>query len=380
MKPRFTLDGSDALEQTLEALCADALAGARSVIPAACFDGMLLGGGYGRGEGGVLRTADGDEPYNDLEYYVCCRGNRWLNERRFQSGLSALARNLGDRARLDVEFKLISFAHLRESPTTMFYHDLVMGHRWLHGDDSLLEGCEHHRLAQQIPAFEATRLLMNRCSGLLFAKERLLRPSLTPEDADFIGRNLAKAQLGFGDAVLALLGQYHYSCRKRHHRLEKLDVELPWMPDVQQHHTSGLEFKLHPRRTIAIDAAIRDRHSDLMELGRQVWLWVENQRLQTNFASTTQYALSDLDKCPETAPWRNRLINVRTFGASAAWRRRAGRYPRERILHALALLLWEPRVLYGPEFLKRLQEELFTRATARQELVSHYHDIWHQFS
>jgi hypothetical protein len=43
------------------------------------------------------------------------------------------------------------------------------------GNEPLLAGCEHHRAADKIPPYEATRLLMNRSSGLLFAWERLRR-------------------------------------------------------------------------------------------------------------------------------------------------------------------------------------------------------------
>src|SRR5947199_6504474 len=107
----------------------------------------------------------------------------------------------------------------------MFYYDLVSGHRLVHGTDEWLGQCEHHRAAHRIPLHEATRLLMNRCSGLLFAQERLARVPFSAEDADFVGRNLAKAKLAFGDVVLAMRGQYHWSCRERQKRLKKLAAE-----------------------------------------------------------------------------------------------------------------------------------------------------------
>ena len=117
--------------------------------------------------------------------------------------MSELARSSELKASVEVEFKLTSLAKLRQSPPSMFYYDLVMGHRLLFGGEELLAGCEAHQDATQIPLAEATRLLMNRGAGLLFAKTKLQNASLTPEDADFIGRNQAKAQLALGDAVLA---------------------------------------------------------------------------------------------------------------------------------------------------------------------------------
>src|SRR5439155_17495371 len=80
--PRFTLDGGAELENHLARTCQQVLAGVQSIVPAEKLEAILLGGGYGRGEGGVLKTESGDRPYNYLEFYVCLRGNVWLNEQR----------------------------------------------------------------------------------------------------------------------------------------------------------------------------------------------------------------------------------------------------------------------------------------------------------
>src|SRR5438445_13084871 len=75
---RFTLDGSDELERHLTQTCQKVLAGIQAIVPSRKLEALLLGGGYGRGEGGVLKTEAGNQPYNDLEFYVFIRGNTWL--------------------------------------------------------------------------------------------------------------------------------------------------------------------------------------------------------------------------------------------------------------------------------------------------------------
>src|SRR6478609_2728898 len=178
---RFTLDGSDGLENHLALTCGRVLAGVQKVVPPRKLEALLLGGGYGRGQGGVLKTEADDQPYNDLEFYVCVRGNRFINEHCYREPLHQLAVRLSAIAGIEVEFKIISLTHLRRSTPSMIYYDLVMGHRWLWGDDCLLAGFEHHRNAGLIPLHEATRLLMNRCSGLLFAREKLHHETFTTE-------------------------------------------------------------------------------------------------------------------------------------------------------------------------------------------------------
>jgi hypothetical protein len=373
---RFTLDGDDELERHLSLTCRAVLAGVRQIVPRDKLEALLLGGGYGRGEGGVLKTQIGDQPYNDLEFYVFIHGHSWLNERLFRAGLHLLALELASAAKVEVEFKIISLAKLRRSGASMFYYDLVMGHRWFLGDESQLAGCAHHREAQLIPLAEATRLLMNRGSGLLFAREKLQHCPFTEADADFVGRNLAKAKLAFGDAVLTAFAQYHWSCRQRHERLQALAAKesLPWLPQARLYHSQGLEFKLHPHRASAPLATLKRECAALAALGLQIWLWLESRRLGQPFVSARAYALSPLDKCPETNRWRNRLVVGLVFGPAALFRMKSGRNPRERLLNSLALLLWEKGGL-DPELIRRLQNELRVQTIARGGFVCAYQTL-----
>jgi hypothetical protein len=375
---RFTLDGSPALEAHLQATCEQVLAGVRRLIPADRLEGLLLGGGYGRGEGGVLRTPEGGQPYNDLEFYVFARGQAVLAERQFRHPLHELGESLSPAAGLEVEFKVLTLDKLRKSPPSMFYYDLVMGHRWFAGDDTLLAGCEPHRDAAKIPLHEATRLLMNRCSGLLFAQVRLAEPGFTDADADFVGRNLAKAQLAFGDVLLTAHGQYHWSCQERHRRLEQLDLtDLPWTTALITHHATGVEFKLHPTRSTESQTALTVRHSELAALGEKLWLWLESRRLAQTFATARDYALSGINKCPETSPLRNRLVNLRAFGPGGLV---SGRYPRERLLTTLPLLLWEKTALTSPNLRAKIQTQLRSQASDLAGLVAAYGVIWGRFN
>jgi hypothetical protein len=357
MKTRFTIDGSDELEQQLAGVCRQIAGAVGELIPADRLEGLLLGGGYGRGEGGVLRTPEGDRPYNDLEFYVLIRGPVFLNDRRYRQALRELGERLSPSAGLEVEFKILSLDRLLSSPVSMFYYDLVAGHQCLIGRSGLLDSCAQHQHPENIPLHEATRLLMNRCSGLLFALERLRRPDFNAEDADFVGRNLAKAQLAFGDVVLTVHGLYDQSCRERHQRLMNFDSaeDLPWLDDVRRHHAEGVAFKLYPRRCDASREILLSRHAELSALGRELWLWLEERRLHVRFSSPREYACSPVDKCPETSPWRNRLVHWKMSGLAAALRPEARRYPRQQLFHNLSLLLWDTPEASSPEFRGRVE-------------------------
>lgn len=395
--PRFTVDGSAELEAHLLRTCEKIAAGVRGLLPRGKLEALLLGGGYGRGEGGVLRGGAGvspvdsahrdgtarplDRPYNDLEFYVCVRGNRHLNERRFGRALHVLGEILTPQAGVEVEFKITSLAELRRGPVSMFSYDLVRGHRWLIGREELLAGCEHHGEAEEIPVSEGTRLLMNRCTGLLLAREKLQRPEFTANDADFVARNIAKAELALGDAVLVAHAHYHWSVRERHRLLERLarTETQPWLPDVRRHHARGVEFKLHPFRSAETRETLLGRHAAVTALAEQVWLWLESRRLAHDFASITDYATTtSIDKWPTQTPLRNALVHVKALGARPLREGRATQHPRGRVLTALGLLLWEPRVPQTPALLQHVQRELQTDAADFRGLMAAYRRLWPQ--
>lgn len=378
---RFTVDGSEALERHLSRVCRRIRDELRAALPTRSLKGVMLGGGYGRGEGGVLRTKHGDQPYNDLEFYVLVQDRLGFARRRLRRVLQQLHEPLSALAGVEVEFKPLTLDALRRSAPTMFYYDLVMGHRWLIGEPSLLAGCERHRKADQIPLHEATRLWMNRATGLLFAAERLRRPTFSADDADFVGRNLAKAQLAFGDLVLAARGEYHWSCRERNRRLHELQVaDLPInFSELSRHHDAGVEFKLHPARSTASREALAREHQALVRLAGELLLWLESRRLGTPFAGLRDYAFSRVNKCPETAAWKNWLITTRALGAREGFRRQSLRYPRERLFTSLALLLGEVDGTLDGRDLRLLQRQLCTRSSDFTDLVAAHENLWRRF-
>ena len=378
MGTRFTIDGNEALECHLAATCEKVAQGVQAIIAPEDLQAIVLGGGYGRGQGGVLKTSAGDQPYNDLEFYIFIHGHRLWNQHRFASQLNHFGESISPAAGLHVEFKIDSCKKLSRAPVTMFSYDLVTRHRIVFGRADLFANCRHHLDEKNIPVSEATRLLFNRCTGLLLAKEMLSQSSLTEEQSDFIGRNLAKAQLALGDAFLTVFGQYHWDVRERGVRLRNmLAPELPgWLETVREHHAEAVEFKLHPRRIFKSQKEFEREHQVVAGLALELWLWLESRRLNCGFASVEQYALHPGAKCFESPASQNLLLNLRTFGWRAVLDPLARRYPRERLFNALALLLWKNESETNPEMRRNLQRQLHSQAVDWAGLVGAYKQIW----
>lgn len=378
MTQRFTVDGSGELEQRLEQWCVGFAEDVRRIIPATVLEAIVLGGGYGRGEGGVLRTAHGEAAYNDLEFYVFVRGPLLLRERQFRAELAEVCHDWSEKTDVEFEAKLLTFDKIQKAPVSMFYYDLVVGHRWVFGGGGEFQNCEQHRAAHRIPLYEATRLLMNRSSGLLFSKALFGKNDFTRSDADFIRRNISKAQLTLGDVVLTAFGRYHSSCRERHRRLEKLEASAaaPWLPALIACHEIGVEFKLHPYVSTESADKLKADHAGITELAGDVFLWLEQRRLNSQFTTHREYAFSPVEKHSDNRRVRNALINLRAFGV----RQIRGRYPRERLLESIALLLWTPNSVSDAEVRHKLQSDLVTTSSTFTGFVEAYRRIWNRFN
>ena len=170
------------------------------------FRGLVLGGGYGRGEGGA--TAD-HALYNDLDFFVFLEGP--------ESGFPLIAQRLaplsatfGARLGIDVDFTLRSAYRVHLDERRLMVQELLRGHVPLapEGFDLAAWSGAHEYPADEVPAGEAARLLMNRGMGLLLA--RTADPS-----SDFAMRNLNKAVLGAGDVRLVARRQYAWTLAAR---------------------------------------------------------------------------------------------------------------------------------------------------------------------
>ena len=71
---RFTAEGDPAVEQAIADMLRRLAEDVRQLADSNRV-ALYLGGGYGRGEGGVLVTQDGHHlPYNDLDFFTFSKG------------------------------------------------------------------------------------------------------------------------------------------------------------------------------------------------------------------------------------------------------------------------------------------------------------------
>ena len=217
--------------------------------------------------------------------------------------------------------------------------------------------------------------MMNRFSGLLFAKSHLSKNELSTENLDFINRNIAKAQLAIGDALLTANGKYHWSCIQRLENLKNLKVDHLPISTIIHHHQKAVEFKLHPKHMRKTKDQLSKLHEEVSALAWHAWKHIESIRLDSKITDPESY-IHQGNKCPETNPIKNILLRFRTFGFSSWMNKYRFRYPREALLNTLTLLLWKPEAAD----LKWLSTTFCKSIESPEAALVSYKQLWENYN
>lgn len=303
------------------------------------FVALVLGGGYGRGEGAVTRKGGREAPYDDLDLFLVAEraGGR--------AALDALGRRYARERAVHVDVGgPWTLARVRCWTPRLRWFDLLQGHRVLAGPADLLAVHAPAALREHPPALEATRLLVNRGAGLLRAL-RVVRGFEPAPDTELVRRNAMKCALALGDAVLLAHGRYATPVSGRGQRLAILEASNPAVErlGLGAPYDAALRFELDPDSLSPVAPPL-EALLDLARSWSAVLLHVESRRTGRSWETVGDYvAWEGPREEDETSPasWAAHLARNLRVG------RLALTHPRERLYRELAPLLVEGPVA-GP--------------------------------
>lgn len=290
---------------------------------------LVLGGGYGRGEGGVMETEHGPEFSNDLDYFLF---NDAPDDAALLSWCREIERSETALLGIDVEIKTLRAGSIGDPSRSMMFADLVAGHIVVAGNADFLQKMRTSLDFSQIEPEEATRLLWNRGSGMFFSRCRMDDGG----DKKFVIRNHAKLKLALGDAWLCLHGDYTSKCRERGERLAA--AELPEnLADIRAWHREGVDFKFKPFSEGMSWDELHLESKKLIQAWGLVYLAAESKRLKRPFSGFSDYLA--VHRLLPGSYFRNLVLGLRDRLRRGAFLRPLGDYPRAGLMRALPCLL-----------------------------------------
>ena len=297
------------------------------------FDALVLGGGYGRGEGGG-RHRDGTwEPFNDYDLFVVLKGLPAWRRSSARSEMAALGRSLEDTLGLEVELSAVRAEDLSSLPFTMMWCELVGGHHVVRGSSEVLRAAPE-MASSRLPLFEGVHYLSNRAALILWSLVEDL-------GADRTWKFVHKAWLAVGAAALIAEGRFAVGYGRRLAALERSTPEaLGSPPNLLERYREASEARQQPAPAPAVEV-VEERLREVTRALLICWRWLEGLRVGTQFADFGQYAATPhLFEEARTQRPLNVLRHLRLLGSAGLRPSLAiTEHPRTRPIRAIPALL-----------------------------------------
>lgn len=301
---RFSVRGSAAFEDLMSGLMTEIAVNAERVLSPDVCRAMVLLGGYGRGEGGVM-VADGSErPHNNLDFLVITPHISPEAQRQLKTQIHSLIQPMAQTYGIEFDIGTITEARLRRSPSLVMWYDMRFGHKTVVGDAALVPSLTQFS-AERIPAWDVQNLLVNRGTLLVINDQLLATREPRPEDRRRIVKHAMKAIIGYGDALLYFAGRYDWSYVEKMMRM-RVCPEAP--EQFRALYDEAVAFRFQPNYSVYADRDLTEWMNALRRTLASIHLECERMRLQCQSLTWKSY--------PETALQHAILDDAR---AARAW-------------------------------------------------------------
>lgn len=247
---------------------------------------ILLTGGFGRGEGAVVKENGSYRPINDYDIVI-------VTKRAIPGELLATLDGLRKRLDVQVHVKQVDlllanqFTFMLPSPTIKRY-EISNGH-------NVFYGSLRHKIqsipARWVPLSEGTKYFRNRCGGLLVARLLLDGCGVFSESQrlELAALEVNKAFLVLGDAYLIENHVYHFSYRRRKQIFMERYESYDSAREVADLYIRACEEKLEPHfKGLSRKNISRDWFTAAEYLER-MFLRFEGKRFNTHFNAIDDY-------------------------------------------------------------------------------------------
>lgn len=374
----FTARGGSQIENRIRQIMEEAAQAMREVLHPSEYLAVVLIGGYGRGEGGVLEVDGKEQAHNNFDFLIISPGRtegRSLKERADR----ALA-PLIIRYEIGMDVGYVSETQLARSACLVMWYDMRFGHKTILGRHGVVSDMRQFSVDRIIDS-DIRNLLVNRGTLLVINELLLQKKSLRDSDKKLLIRHAIKAIIGYGDALLFFHGKYHFSYEEKQRRMQNLDDVCESFRTL---YDDAMEFRFRPKYTEYIKRDLAELNSSLCKRLAPIHLECERKRLDNPMLDWNTYADRAFSYSLMDQAKRPRAIAKKTLAFCR------GRFPKGRFSvraklgyrtsderERLSLLF--PAVVYElavPSFNQLAQESLGASGSTMIELGRAYLRAW----
>lgn len=239
---RFSLNGSQKFEEEMTHFFSDLKEQIEKSISPSLYKAIILIGGYGRGEGGVVLSNGKEKAHNNLDFLIISNELMPHQEKQLYERFDKIVRFFCKKIDIGVEFSIIAYKKFIRCGTLVITYDMKKGHKQILGDSSFLRNMSSLKV-ENIPTWDIRNLMVNRGTLLLINDLILKKENLSLADKKMVIKHCIKAIIGYGDALLFYLGEYDYSYATKQKRMrEQKEVSLKF----RKLYDAAMNFRFNP--------------------------------------------------------------------------------------------------------------------------------------
>lgn len=250
------------------------------------FVALILGGGYGRGEGAVTHAGQAECCAGAIELYPIVQHRHLVNA----SGFEAIRCVFESQLKTTIVFHpLQTVADVRRWRRRLQWIDLFNGHVVLAGQYSVVAMNAPKDLHRVVPRIEAARLLL-ACGAELLETMRMVRGVQPIDRADHVRRCWNRVMLAMGDAVLIVHRRYSSVLAQRRSAFESLEGECAAVAELGLNgsYASAIAYAMKPD-AVTWPPPNWESLATLTEQWGRTLLYVEQRRMRRMFATMADY-------------------------------------------------------------------------------------------
>ncbi len=280
----ITHNGNEEAEQYSRKVLTEAINIILTSVGQNTIDAIVLIGGYGRGEGGVIETKNGSRPHNNFDL-IAFSTNRKPSQ--YLETINDKLAPIRKKYNIGIDLSMIETKKFSKQSCLVMWYDITHGHKILWGKHHFLLNFSQFEL-HDIPSWDVRNLMVNR-SSLLLINRYILFHELNEIRKKTIIKHFIKATVGYGDALLFKHNLYHWSYMQKQDNMKMLAKQGLVPNDISEYYEEAINFRFSPNYSIFSTLDLKQHNENLIRSFEKIHKEFEQFRLKTDFTTWSEY-------------------------------------------------------------------------------------------
>ena len=275
------------------------------------YEALIMLGGYGRGEGGVVIENGIEKPHNNFDFILISKNLDDKQNEKLKQKLMVVLNVIIKEIGIGIDLSVISKNKLKNASCRIIWYDMRFGHKTILGNEKFVPALERFTIPK-IPDWDARNLLVNRGTLMIINDLLMEKEHLDERFLKLVIKHVVKAIIGYGDTLLYFLDDYSWSYEQKQKNMRKRDdVDI----EFKEIYEEAMNFRFQPDYPGFMKKDLKNWMEILRKHFEKIFLICESKRLKKADLNWDNYAESAFnfgltDQMFQAKPLAKKIINI----------------------------------------------------------------------